>query len=234
MKEKIITFFKEKKELLVFIGVLTLTLVTVIAIAQYGLSETAVSDDLDSDTSVDTDDDTDSDVDVDTDLDETPELVVYNFELPYSGDDFIVVRDYYDLENTETQANAIITSDNGMIESVGVSYAKSDNTSFDVLTIYPGTVSNIVSDEVYGTTVTIDHGNNLVSLYYSLSETSLNIGDTVAANGVIGVSGASLQDVSAGVHVHVEVVLTENETSEYINLTDLVGKTIDEVASSIK
>jgi hypothetical protein len=54
-----------------------------------------------------------------------------------------------------------------------------------------------------GIVVLIDHGNGYVSVYAHLSETSLNIGNKVTTNQVIGKSGAT--GLATGPHLHFEI-----------------------------
>lgn len=55
----------------------------------------------------------------------------------------------------------------------------------------------------YGNSVTIDHGNGLVTLYGHLRSISVDVGDVVAQGKAIGIMGSTGD--STGVHVHFEV-----------------------------
>ncbi len=227
MKEKLIEFFQNKKELIVFIGLLSITFLAVVLVANSTLEQ-----DRDVVDTPNTDQDSDDDNDVvvpNPDL-ETP---VYSFILPVD-ENKIVVRDFYNIETPGENDNAIIETNGMYFQSKGVSYANEDNSSFDVITIHPGTVTSVIADDVLGTTVTIDHGDNLYSVYSSLATTTVSEGDVVSENQVIATAGTSTYDIKAGVHVHVEIMSIENNKTTYINIDDIVGKTIDDIASSIK
>ncbi len=224
MKENIREFFQTKKELLVFIALLLVTFVTVIAIAEVALFNDR--DDIVVNPSPE-------DPDLDGDEDITPPTVTYKFNLPVSSS-YVLVRTFYDMENPANNKDAIIETNGGFIESNGLSFAKEDNSTFDVLAIYPGTVLSVEEDDSMGTTITIDHGNDLISTYSALSSTTLNKGDTVDTNAIIGKSGTSVYDVKAGNHVHVQVISTIDGKKNFINLNDIVGKTLDDIASSVK
>ena len=55
----------------------------------------------------------------------------------------------------------------------------------------------------YGKMVEIDHGNGLVTRYGHLSETDVDVGDTVRAGAVVGRLGSTGR--STGPHLHYEV-----------------------------
>lgn len=61
-----------------------------------------------------------------------------------------------------------------------------------VTAAHAGSVSSIVNDDLYGTTVTIDHGDGTVSVYSNLEElTAVSVGDFVEPGTVIGSIGAT-------------------------------------------
>lgn len=61
-----------------------------------------------------------------------------------------------------------------------------------------GTVTKVYYDDLYGTTVVIDHGNGLQCVYSNLEEIpTVYVGDTVAAGDIIGSVGASAACESA-------------------------------------
>ena len=68
-----------------------------------------------------------------------------------------------------------------------------------------GKVESIKQDDLYGTTVTIDHGNGLKSTYSNLADKpTVKEGDSVNAGDVIGSVGTTaLCEVGQGSHVHV-------------------------------
>lgn len=228
MKEKLIEFFQNKKEIIVFIGLLSVTFVAVILIANATLI--SEEDDVVVNPNVDDEDD-DNDV-VLPDEDKEP-VITYDFILPVTGDK-VVVRDFYNIQTPGENDDAIVETNGVYSQSKGTSYANADNTTFDVLTIYPGTVTSVVLDDVLGATITIDHGENLYSVYSSLSETNVVEGDQVIANQVIAKAGTTTFDIKAGVHVLVEVISIEDNKKTYIDIEEIVGKTLDEIASSIK
>lgn len=67
-----------------------------------------------------------------------------------------------------------------------------------------GTVASVTVDDLLGTTVTIDHGDGLKSVYANLSETpTVKEGDGVSAGDIIGAVGSTAKGESAQVsHLH--------------------------------
>ena len=78
-----------------------------------------------------------------------------------------------------------------------------------------GTVTEIANDELYGTTVTVDHGNGLKTVYSNLGDTpNVAVGDKVSAGDTVGVVGSSaICEVSQEPHVHVSVVKDGNSVN---------------------
>lgn len=70
-----------------------------------------------------------------------------------------------------------------------------------------GTVESVESDDLYGTVVTIDHGDGTKAVYASLApEPPVAAGDSVEAGYIIGAVGTSaLAEVGQGSHLHFAV-----------------------------
>ncbi len=83
----------------------------------------------------------------------------------------------------------------------------------EVFAVYDGTVKSVESSLLKGTTVTIDHGNGLYSVYNSLADGgAVTVGQSVKQGDVIGeVSVTNRQEYKNGAHLHFEV--TENGTT---------------------
>lgn len=82
-----------------------------------------------------------------------------------------------------------------------------------VLAVSAGTVEEVRDDDLYGTTVVIDHGNGLKSVYSNLAAApAVSEGDSVRAGTVIGSVGdtakAEIGEVS---HLHFEMTLNGDE-----------------------
>ena len=77
----------------------------------------------------------------------------------------------------------------------------------DVYAVYDGKIVNIETTFLQGTTITIDHGNGLFSIYNSLADgDSVSVGQNVEQGDVIGqVSLSNRQEYKSGAHLHFEV-----------------------------
>ncbi len=77
----------------------------------------------------------------------------------------------------------------------------------NVYAVYDGTVVSVENTFLQGTTITVDHGNGLYSIYNSLADgDSVSVGSTVKQGDIIGeVSVSNRQEYKAGAHLHFEV-----------------------------
>lgn len=225
MKDKIKRFFIDKKELLVFIAVVVVVFATVITIASLALSDTPVSKGEDPVVNPGNDDDKNPSNPDDNDPTVKPEEKA-KFIVPVSGE-YEIVRTYFDSAlSDEELVSAIIFTGSYMIESKGLSYAKPNSDDpFNVCAIYEGTVTAVEEDELNGTTVTVKHADGIESMYSSLSDVSLKVNDKVTQGQTLGKSCASLLDVEAGVHVHLEIKVN----GSYVNPSTIFGKEITEI-----
>lgn len=224
MKDKIKRFFIDKKELLVFIAVVVVVFATVITIATLALNDTPVVGD-DPVVNPGDDDDDPTQKPEDPDNNNPVDLPKAKFAVPVKGE-YEMVRIFFDLSlSDEELVSAIISTGSYMIESKGVSYAKSDNSVFDVCSIYDGKVTSVEEDELDGVCVTIRHADGVESIYSSLSDVSVKVNDTIKLGQTIGKASTSLTDVEAGVHVHLEVKVND----AYVNPTTVFGKELSEV-----
>lgn len=129
-----------------------------------------------------------------------------SFVLPCTISDYKLVRKFYryDAETSE-QELAVIQFGSQYFLSKGISIARNDNEGFNIVATLSGTVKEVTDSPVYGKTVTIDHGNGIVSEYISLSEVSVKNGDVISQGDIIGVSGVNEYDQASNNHVHFKV-----------------------------
>ena len=125
---------------------------------------------------------------------------------PFTNTDIAIGKYYYDYkENQDSQKNAIIYYEDSYIQNSGVDYIL--DKTFDVISIYDGTVTKVENNDVVGKTVEIKHENNIISVYQSLSEVSVKEGDTVKQGSIIGKSGTSKINKDLGNHLHLEIYI---------------------------
>ena len=220
MKDKIKRFLIDKKELLMFIAVVLVVFATVITIATLALKETPVEQPTIGDEQT-------PPVIEPTDEPNEPVVTIKTFALPINGE-HEVVRTFFDANLPDEQlASAIISNGSYMIESKGMSYSKPDNSVFDVTAIYEGVVTEVVDDELYGVSVTIKHSDEVVSIYSSLSDVTVHVNDTISQGEVIGKASTSVEDIDAGVHVHLEILVNGN----YVNPSMVYGKELTDIVN---
>ena len=122
---------------------------------------------------------------------------------PYTDSLVKVGKDYYNYKgSSEEQEKSIIYHENTYIQNSGIDFT-SEN-AFEVVSVLDGTVSNVKEDEVLGKIIEINHSNEFVTVYQSLSEANVKKGDTVFQGQVIGISGTSELNKELGNHLHFE------------------------------
>lgn len=224
MKDKVKRFFIDKKELLIFIAVVIVVFATVITIASLALSDIPTNS---GDPIINDNDNNDNQVDGGKDDGNTnnPVVVIKKFALPLLGE-YEVIRTFFDPNlKDEELVSAVIPNGSYMIESKGMSYAKSDNSSFDCLAVYDGLVTSVEEDELLGTTITIKHSEEVYSIYSSLYSSTVSVGDMVTTGQAIAKASTSLNDVEAGVHVHLQIKIDGN----FVNPANIFGKQMEEL-----
>jgi len=118
-----------------------------------------------------------------------------------------VILPFYDEKASDTERQAaMVQYKDTFTPHMAVDLASKDNKTFDVLAAAGGKV--LVADQhpTNGYEVQIQHPDGLVTVYESLSELKVAVGDTVEQGDVIGKAGTSELEKDEGVHVHFEVL----------------------------
>ena len=125
---------------------------------------------------------------------------------PYSNSEIKILKGFYDPNaDTNSQQNSLIYYENTYLPNSGVSYGGVDN--FDVLAVYDGTVTSIKQDNLLGTIVTINHDNNMISIYQSLGEVLVKENQVINQGDIIGKSGVCNIEKDLNNHLHFELIL---------------------------
>ena len=130
--------------------------------------------------------------------------VTKNIIRPYTSTDVTATIPYYNIDGTnDEQAAALIYYEGIYMQNTGVLYTS--NNAFDVVSILDGTVKNIKEDSLMGNIVEIEHTNNLTTVYQSLGEVKVKVGDTVKQGDIIATSGQNkiTSDTSNALHFEV-------------------------------
>lgn len=95
----------------------------------------------------------------------------------------------------------------------------------NVLALTDGTVQEVSADGLYGTCVTVQHGDDLVTTYRGLDEAQVTAGQTVAAGAALGTCAKEIDaEAALGTHVHVEAV----QSGAPIDVLTLLGEEVIE------
>ena len=109
---------------------------------------------------------------------------------PYTSEAVSVDKYFYDINAEEDkQVNSLIYFQNTYMKNTGILYK--DNEAFDAIAVLSGKVLNVRSDDILGNVVEIEHNTNLRTIYYSLGEVKVKVGDMLIQGQTIGVSGAN-------------------------------------------
>ena len=98
----------------------------------------------------------------------------------------------------------------------------SANIGDTVRACYAGTIENISSNILDGTVITINHGNNLKTVYKSLDDTvSVSVGDKVETGTIIAKVASSSGETTESGQVHFEVWKDDKlvDPAGYLNLS---------------
>lgn len=153
-----------------------------------------------------------------------PEEVI---KLPFDDSmDYIIVRKFYEKDGSkEDQQLSLIKYQNSYRTSVGTSYAKKDNSNFDVLCVLSGKVVEIKESPLYGNYVVVEHSDDFKTYYYGLSEVTVTVGKEVNQSDKLGVSGNTEIDAETGNHVYVKFT----KSGVHYNFEKIIGKKLSEI-----
>lgn len=87
-----------------------------------------------------------------------------------------------------------------------------------------GVVTELVHNAIWGTIVTIDHGNGFVAEYYGLrKDSTVKPGDEVKKNGKVGLLDEIPIEKSDGIHLHLELY----KDGIAVSPSEYLGKSVD-------
>ncbi len=125
---------------------------------------------------------------------------------PYNDEDVKIVRNFYNYQDdASNQQKAITYYEGTYMQSTGICYSKGD--SFDVIAVLSGEVTEVVTDELVGNSVTIKHDDNTYSIYQSLTDITVKKGDRVSQGDLIAKSGTSNINKDLNNHLYFELMI---------------------------
>ena len=140
---------------------------------------------------------------------------------PYTQAEVKVGKGFYDYKGSEEdQEKSITRYEDTYLQNTGVDFT-SDNT-FGVISILSGEVIEVKDDETLGKTVIVQHKNNYISTYQSLSEVTVKKGDKISQGKVLGKSGTNQMEKDLGNHLHFELSIN----NQMVNPLDYLNKNL--------
>ena len=135
---------------------------------------------------------------------EVQKNVTENASKPYTDESVTISKYFYNKEDEETrQQQSLIKYENIYMPNTGILY--SSDKEFNVVASLDGKIVSIKEDEILGNIVEIEHSNNIVSVYQSIKNVQVKIGDKVKQGDVIASSGPNKLENEKENCLHFEV-----------------------------
>lgn len=123
---------------------------------------------------------------------------------PYTDESVTISKYFYSKEDDETrQQQSLIKYESIYMPNTGILY--SSDKEFNVIAVLDGKVSSIKEDEILGNIIEVEHSNNIVTIYQSVKNVSVKIGDTVKQGDIIALSGSNKLENEKDNCLHFEV-----------------------------
>ena len=158
-------------------------------------------------------------------LKEQEETIEVNKEInnqaikPYTDETVTISKYYYDKNDEETrQQQSLIKYENIYMPNTGILY--SNDKEFNIVASLDGKIINVKEDELLGNIIEIEHNNNIVTIYQSVKNVNVNIGDTVKQGDLIALSGPNKLENEKENCLHFEVYKEGNliNPEEFYNI----------------
>lgn len=171
------------------------------ALFSYYLISNLMNTNLVPDNSYVTDAMVDNTIDVQNEVETVEEVKIIK---PYKGEGITISKYYYNDEDDESkQQKSLIRYQNIYMPNTGILYS-SDNT-FDIVPVLPGKISVVKTDDILGNIIEIEHDNNIVTIYQSVKDVKVKVGDEVTQDTIIATSGPNKLEAEKENCLHFEV-----------------------------
>ena len=123
---------------------------------------------------------------------------------PFNSDLVSISKYYYNKEDEETrQQQSLIKYENIYMPNTGILY--SSDKEFNVVASLDGKVTIVKEDEILGNIVEIEHSNNIVTIYQSVKDVNVKVGETIKQGDLIAKSGSNKLENEKENCLHFEV-----------------------------
>jgi stage II sporulation protein Q len=141
-----------------------------------------------------------------------------------------VFTPFYDPQGTEQeQEAAIVVYNNIYYQNKGIDLVMQNGEAFDVVAAMSGTVTRVDNDPQLGFVIEIEHDNNIVTHYHSLSTANVAAGDVVTKGMLLGKAGQNVYNQEAGNHVHFEIRYNDGSHMVAVNPIDYFNQPITSI-----
>ena len=123
---------------------------------------------------------------------------------PYTSKNIEIGKNYYNYKDEEqNQEDSIIYYENTYIQNTGIDYISKE--IFDINAVQDGKVISVTTDDITGTTIKIEHKNNIISVYQSVKDIKVKEQEQVKKGQIIATSGTNNISSDLGNHLHFEL-----------------------------
>ncbi|MGF7049067.1 stage II sporulation protein Q [Paenibacillus sp. DS2015] len=117
-----------------------------------------------------------------------------------------IVKPFYDPKGTaENHQEAMVQYNDTFEPNIGVDLARADDKTFEVKAAFSGKVTRVEAPTILGTVVEVTHPNNMRTVYQSLTDAKVKLGDEVKQGDTLAMAGRSEIEKDLGNHLHFEV-----------------------------
>lgn len=123
---------------------------------------------------------------------------------PFTSDKvFISKYFYHSQDDSERQTKSLIKYQNIYMPNTGILYSSEEK--FDVLAVSDGKVTSVKEDEILGHIIEIEHSNNVITIYQSVSDVKVEEGSNIKQGDIIASSGSNSLENEKENCLHFEV-----------------------------
>ena len=127
--------------------------------------------------------------------------------MPFDSEDITVSLPYYNASGSaEERQAAVVEYDNKFTPHTALDFSHKDGKTFEVLAALSGKVTVAEKSPINGYEVQIEHAGGLKTVYQSLTDLKVQVGDEVKQGDTIAMADRSEMEQNEGVHLHFEVL----------------------------